>query len=71
MVSNKGSYTKFINMCYTIHIRKQFMPDGDTAPVLVTHIWYILVNGANSRDSGGGTNTQCLPANPEYLTTMN
>ena len=27
--------------------------------------------GANSRDSGGGTNTQCLPTNPEYLTTIN
>ena len=27
--------------------------------------------GANSRDSGGGTNTQCLPPSPEYLTTIN
>ena len=27
--------------------------------------------GANSRDSGGGTNTQCLPTNPKYMTTIN
>ena len=27
--------------------------------------------GANSRDPGGGTNTQCLPASPEYLITIN
>ena len=27
--------------------------------------------GADSKDSGGGTNTQCLPMTPEYLTTIN
>ena len=25
----------------------------------------------DSRSSGGGTNAQCLPTNPEYLTTVN
>ena len=27
--------------------------------------------GANSKDSGGGANTQCLPLTPEYLVTVN
>ena len=27
--------------------------------------------GADTKDSGGGANTQCLPTNPEYLTTIN
>ena len=27
--------------------------------------------GPDSRSSGGGTNAQCLPTNPEYLTTVN
>ena len=27
--------------------------------------------GADSKDSGGGANTQCLPMSPEYLTTIN
>ena len=27
--------------------------------------------GADSKDSGGGANAQCLPMSPEYLTTIN
>ena len=27
--------------------------------------------GADTKDSGGGANAQCLPTNPEYLTTIN
>ena len=27
--------------------------------------------GADSKNSGGGANAQCLPMNPEYLTTIN
>ena len=26
---------------------------------------------ADTKDSGGGANAQCLPTNPEYLTTIN
>ena len=27
--------------------------------------------GPDSKNSGGGANAQCLPMNPEYLTTIN
>ena len=43
---------------------------------MLLSLWYTFgilwsTAGTNSRDSDGGTNTQCLPANPEYLTTIN